>query len=541
MKSIDFRDLPNQTNLFLDYIYDFEKVKKYYNGNFRSEEDVRNSINTALNRKIDRELLASVLTEYNRNFGDTKALGNIELLKKNNTVAVVTGQQLGLYSGPLYTIYKTIGVLKLSNILNNRYPDYNFVPVFWLEAEDHDFLEINKVRIIDKENNFFTHEYLPENKPVEKNMGAMGGLTFDEFISDFNNNVFSTLTLTEFTKNIDDIIKDIYKSGRSLEESFCLFIRKLLPESGLIFINPNTRDIKKMLVPVFEKEINEYPKTSEMVINDSAELEEIYHAQVKARPVNLFILHKKGRYLLEPSNKDYSLKGIRQKYTQLEIIEMLNTTPEVFSPNVILRPICQDFILPTFCYIAGPSEIAYFGQYKNVYKHFGIEMPLIYPRPGITIVENKIQKILNKYNLIIQDFFIKYEALTAKVSEEISSIKIEDVFQEIDKTIDHLFRDLSERTSSIDKTLLGSLDKSREKIGNTFDIFKDKLKEAQKRNNTIALEQLDKTLLNVFPKSNFQEREINIIYFLNKYNLNFIEKIFEEMDVESYNHQVMYL
>ena len=466
---------------------------------------------------------------------------NIELLKKNNTIAVVTGQQLGLYSGPLYTLYKIFGALKLTDTLNKRYTEYNFVPIFWLEAEDHDFLEINKVRIIDKENNFFTHEYLPEDKPADKNLGAMGSVIFDDFINNFNENIFSTLTLTEFTKNIQDIVFDTYKSGKTIEESFCLFIRKLLPDSGLIFLNPNSREIKRMLAPVFEKEINEYPKTSEMVVNVSAELEEIYHAQVKARPINLFILHKKGRYLLEPSNKDYSLKGIRQKYTQLEIVEMLNTTPEIFSPNVILRPICQDFILPTFCYIAGPSEIAYFGQYKNVYKQFDVEMPLIYPRPGMTIIESKIQKVLNKYNLRVLDFFIKYDSLTTKVSEEISSIKIEDVFLEIDKTMDHLFKGLSERTSSIDKTLLGNLDKSREKISNTIDIFKDKLKEAQKRNNTIALDQLDKTLLNVFPKSNFQEREINIIYFLNKYNLNFIEKLYEEMDVESFNHQIMYL
>jgi bacillithiol biosynthesis cysteine-adding enzyme BshC len=539
MKYIDYRDLPQQTNLFLDYIYDYEKVSKYYNGNFRSNEDIFNAIETASTRNINRPALVEILLHQNEHLNDLRAIENIKRLLEPNTVAIVTGQQLGLLSGPLYTIYKILTILKLTEKYNENYRDYKFVPVFWLEGDDHDFFEINKVKIIDKQNHFFTHEFFLEGKPVEKNYGATGEIILDSYIEKFLNNILNTLNFTEYHDNLKNLLFDSYKNTSSIRDCFCTFIQNLIKNSGIIFINPGDPKIKKMLKPLFDQEIISYPKTSELIINLSADLEEIYHAQVKARPINLFMFHTKGRYPLEPYGEDYTLKGIRQKYTKLEIIEKLNSTPEVFSPNVILRPICQDYLLPTFCYVAGPSEIAYYAQFKPIYEFFNVKMPLIYPRASITIIENKIQKILDKFNLRIIDLFTNYEGVVRKVTEQVSNIKIDFIFNEIDKVTNPVFENLQNTALLIDKTLINNVESSKEKVQHYFNLLKEKIFEAQKRNNKIALEQIEKTLLYLFPKNNFQEREINIIYFLNKYNLNFINTIREELDVELFNHQIL--
>jgi bacillithiol synthase len=539
MNHIDYRDLPFQTNLFLDYMYDYEKVEKYFAGNFRDSNHISIAIEKAAKRNINRSALVEILLHQNQEYNDPKAIENIHMLENPNTVAIVTGQQVGLYSGPLYTVYKIITALKLAEKYKAEYPEYKFVPVFWLEAEDHDFLEINKIKIIDKQNNIFTHEYFQEGKPADKNYGAVGEIILDQFIETLNKNISSTLTLTEYHDSISALLNESYKNGSSILNSFCLFISKILKNSGLIFFNINSPDVKNLLRPIFEKEINEHPKTSELIINISAELEEIYHAQVKARSINLFMFHAKGRYPLDPSDYDYTLKGIRQKYTQIEMVEMLNTTPEVFSPNVILRPICQDYLLPTVCYIAGPSEIGYFAQFKPVYDFFNVEMPIIYPRASMTIIENKIQKILAKYNLQINDFFTKYEQVLRKVSEEVSSIKLDQIFNSIENDVNKTFDDLQNDTLKIDTTLISVIENSKGKIQHTYSILKEKLVEAQKRNNKTALDQIEKTILHVFPKNNLQERELNIIYFLNKYNMSVMNRIYEELDIELFNHQLM--
>jgi bacillithiol synthase len=538
MKYLDYRDLPHQTNLFLDYLYDFEKVEKYYTGNFNSDDDQLSFLKSDKTNHIDRNYLCDVL--LGQNYNDKEIKENIELLRKPNTFAIVTGQQLSLFGGPLYTIYKIFSAIKLKDLMTEKFPDYNFVPVFWMEAEDHDFNEANKVKIIDKTNNIFTHEYNPEGHDPEANLGAVGKIMLDGNFNNFVDNILSTLPVTDYHDDLVNLIS-AYKEGSSMEYSFQAFLSEFLKGTGLIFINPNSKEIKRLLKPVFEKELSEFPKTSELVINISAELENIYHAQVKARPINLFMHHKKGRYPIEPAGEDFSLKGIRQKQTKLEMIELLNTTPEVFSPNVIMRPICQDYILPTFMYVAGPAEIAYFAQIKPVYKYFGMTMPIIYPRASATLIENKINKILTKYNLQLNELSANYEGVLRRVSDEVSSIKIDFEFNKVTNDLDNLFSNLDIITKSIDSTLLNNLQNTQNKVTHLITIYKDKLFEAQKRNNVTAIDQIEKVNTNIFPKGNLQERELGLIYFLNKYSRSITDKIYHDLDVTCFKHQLIEL
>jgi len=319
------------------------------------------------------------------------------------------------------------------------------------------------------------------------------------------------------------------------------FISEIVEGTGLVFLNPNSIEIKKLLKPIFEKELLEFPKTSEFIIDISAKLEEIYHAQVKARPINLFYHHKKGRFLIEPNGAEYSLKGIRQKFSKDEIMEQLNNTPEVFSPNVILRPICQDFILPTFMYVAGPSEIAYFAQINSVYNYFDMKMPIIYPRASATLVENKIRNLIEKFNLNLLELSANYTGIQKRVTDNMSDIKIGEEFEKTFLQINNVFANLENITKNIDVTLINNLKTTKEKMEHLLKIYQEKLYNAQKRNNNVALEQLERVKNNIFPKGNLQERELNLIYYINKYSNSITDKIYHELDITNFQHQLIEL
>jgi len=535
MNIIDFRDLPNQTNLFLDYIYDFEKVAEFYNGNYFSPEDLVRILEN-IKSHIDRNILCDILLSENKE--DKSVIKNIELLRSQNTFAVVTGQQIGIFGGPLYTFYKIYTSIKLAEDLNNKYSEYNFIPIFWMESEDHDFNEINKVKIIDKTNNFFTHEYYPDGYSSESSFGSTGKIIVDNNFKNFVQNVLNTLPYTDFHDELVNLL-NYYSEGNNLADSFKYFVKDFFKDYGVIFLNPNNESIKNLLKPIFEQELNTFPKTSELVIDISAKLEQVYHAQVKAHPINLFMHHKKGRFLIEPSGEEFSLKGTRQKFRKLEIVELLNTSPSVFSPNVLLRPICQDYILPTCIYVAGPSEIAYFAQLKPVYNYFKITMPILYPRTSVTLIESKIRKILDKYKISFSELLANYDGVLRKVSDEVSNIKIDLEFSKINNHIDTIFNDLEGITKSIDPTLINNINNSKSKVEHIFSVVKDKLFNAQIKNNNIAIEQINKVKLNLFPKGNLQERELNIIYYLNKYSKQITKKIFDEIDITNFNHQLI--
>jgi len=265
---------------------------------------------------------------------------------------------------------------------------------------------MNRATVLNSEGVPTTVEYLIDGKPREKNLGAVGEIMFDASLKQFLEQISGILPKTEFTEPLLQMIAECYKEGSTFQAAFANLMNRLMPDQGLVFIQGNDRRLKLMMRPVFRKELEQFPSVSQLIIERSAELEDKYHAQIKPKAVNLFIFHKGGRYLIEPRETDFSLKGTRQFFTKEELFKMVEEKklPEVFSPNVALRPICQDTILPTLTYVGGPSEISYFAQLSKVYRAFNVTMPIIYPRSTGTIVEERVMKTMEKYQLQITDF-----------------------------------------------------------------------------------------------------------------------------------------
>ncbi len=544
MELINYRQLVDRevcTDLYADYNTNFDKVSKFYSGNYSDKLSWERKIQELQQKKFNRPTLHRVLNIQNREFhSGIKTLANIDLLGNDNTFAVVTGQQLGFFGGPLYTIYKAITTVKLANKLTQDFPEYNFVPVFWLEGEDHDFDEINKTKYLNSSNELSIAEYLIGGKPLERNIGATGNIIFDEHIEQFFSTIETTLPKTDYSAALFQLTRGYYTKGNTLLKAFAGFFNHIFEDSGLVFINPNQPEFKKVLSPLFVNEINSNSQTSKLIIQKSVELEEHYHAQMKAKALNLFMFHKGGRHLIEPSDSgDYYLKNLRQRYTKEELLSIAVNTPELLSSNVVMRPLCQDTLLPTIAYVGGPGEIAYFAQLKTVYDYFNVAMPIIYPRASVTLIEDKIKNILEKYSLEVKDLFGEVEPILRKVSEQVSEVKVDSLFESLSARINDAVNEARFGIQQIDPTLNGTIDGTLIKFQQQLDVLKQKTQKAQQQKEDVSLKQIKKASLNIFPNENFQEREFSVILYLNKYGPDFVKWVANEIVIDKFQHQVI--
>lgn len=548
MDWIDYRQLPLSaggfSQLFFDYLYNFDEVKNFFTYNFRENSSFDTIVQRLNKRSYDRLTLAKVLREQNSGFGSSqKTFENIGLLERPTTFAVVTGQQVGLFGGPLYTIFKTVTAIKFAERLKAKFPAYDFVPVFWVEGEDHDFAEMNNVALLDGENKPTKVEYLHGGEMPDRNLGAIGELMFDGSLEQTFAQVEATLQRTDFTPALLAGLKHSYAAGKSFNQAFVGWMNFLFTDYGLVFISPNNPELKKLLSPIFVREISEFPKTTQTVIAQSAELEENYHAQVKPKSLNLFMFHKGGRYLIQPreSEKDFSLKGTRHFIQPEELFRIAKETPEALSPNVILRPIAQDTLLPTVAYVAGPSEVAYHAQLKPVYEYFGVPQPVIYPRASASFVEERLLRAMEKYGLDILEFMEDTNKVTTKVSEQISSIKLDEMFGNANNTIRAALSEMKFGLKEIDPTLLAALENVQSKMDGNLSVLKEKSISAQKRRNETAVRQIEKAASGLLPNGSLQEREVSVLYFMNKYGPDIVKWISSELDIASFKHQLLSL
>ncbi len=546
MNWIDYRQLPlaagGFSELFFDYLHDFNQVQQFYDCNFREDQSVEPILQARTFPDSHREILCTVLAEQNRTFGGHPKTGlNIDLLKKRTTFAVVTGQQVGLFGGPTYTIFKTITAIKLAESLKARYPQYDFVPVFWIEGEDHDFAEMNHTSILDAESKSFSIHYLPGGELPEKNMGAVGELTFDNTLESCFTALEANLQKTEFTAPLLNALRDSYKVGTTCNVAFASWMNHLFGEYGLVFLSVNDARLKKLLSPMFVREIEQSPTTSQLVVARSAELEQRYHAQVKAKSVNLFMFHKGGRYGIEPREHDFSLRGTRHFINKDELLSIAGNTPELLSPNVVLRPVAQDMLLPTAAYVAGPSEVAYQAQLTPVYHHFGIRQPVIYPRASASFVEERVHRAMEKYALDISAFFDNPEHVKAVVVEQIEEVKVDRIFQEAVTRVHDALNELRYGVKEIDSTLLATLDGVKSKFDINLGVLKEKSLGAQKRKNEVAMRQIERAASAILPGGTLQEREISILHYMNKYGPDLIRWLTAELDIAGFKHQILML
>ncbi|MFC2156287.1 bacillithiol biosynthesis cysteine-adding enzyme BshC [Acidobacteriota bacterium] len=532
--------VPNLSPLVSDYLYRYEKVAGFYNGDFRDLQIIRNRTESYQSIDYHRKELTSILKEQNRGYGcGETTLANIDKLRQDTTCAVVTGQQVGLFSGPLYTIYKTLTAIKLADILNKRGDGY-FVPVFWLASEDHDIAEIDHIDLLDKNNEaqrirfeLDDHDFqTPASKilltqDVSRCLDQLNELTHD---SEFKGEVLSHLS-------------EAYRPGRSFVEAFAMWMTRLFESFGVIFIDASHSGLKAFGKDIFAREIDDVSPSTRIARETAESLRrDDYPIQVPLREGILNLFLSEGRRLsIKFEGEVFFLEGSSSPLKKSELLSILDKEPFAFSPNVLLRSVYQDKILPTAAYIGGPGEIAYFAQLKGVYEKYGVDMPVIYPRTSISLVENKVNIVLTNFNLDVSDIWQNIDTTIKDILIDLIPESLEESLLRARTNLERDFETISEELDSVDPTLQKAAETSLGKIKQQVEFLETKILRAQKRQNEIVVQRLMKAKNNLHPGGRPQERVFNIVPFLFKYGYTIIEKLFREIDILDPDHQVLSL
>lgn len=540
---INFSDLPGFSNLFLDYMYEFENVKRFYKRNFRDTKSfpVLFEEIAAQKEKPRTEIKEIIKKQYEHRDPSLKTKEYLDKLDAPNTITVFTGQQLGFLGGPLYTFYKLMTTVKLAEELQQEHPDYTFVPCFWLGGDDHDFDEIRSVNLLDNKNELQTVTY-EGNNPEEEQRGSTGFYELDEQIDKFLQEYKELMRDTDFSPELYSLLEGSFAKGKELRTAFTELLYRLFDKKGIVLVDPQDAEVKRLLVPVIEKEIRDFRKHTEKIISMSAQLEEQYHAQVKVRPVNLFLTRDGVRLAIEPlENGGFTLKRKRVKFTQDELIELLHQSPELFTHNVLMRPICQDYLFPNAFYIAGPGEINYFAQLQPLYGEFSIPASIVYPRASATLLESFVGSTVAKFNLQLTDFFRMQEDVVERAVKSVAKVNVNDVFDEAIRNISAEVDKVRDELAAMDKTMADAGDRYRQKVEHSMNEYRGKAVKAWKRTNDVTVNQAEKVLKNILPNGSLQEREFNFAFYANKYGIDFLEKVWSELNVTAFEHQIIEL
>ena len=543
VERLSFDQIPGQSKLFLDYLRDATALRRFYPEAVTSHFDLIERRDRVLeNYQTDRKALCDALEEMNHGWGASdQTLGHIEKLREADCIAVVSGQQAGLFGGPLYTIYKALSAVKLADCLSQR--GIKAVPVFWVATEDHDFAEVAQAEFIDRDCRLNRITASPD---IHSEGLPVGYVTLNHPINAAVQSLLEALPRNEFSDELEKLLRGAYMPGVRFGDAFARIMLKLTASHGLIMLCPLDPYLKSLAAPVYAEAARRAPELAAAIMNRSRELEAAgYHAQVTPSEDSFpLFLHdeKRARHALTRNrNGRYQTKNNRDDYSADEIAAWAAREPERFSPNVTLRAVVQDYLLPTIAYFGGSAEIAYFAQTAEVYRLLNRPVTPILPRHSLTFVEKHTWRSLDRYGLRFADFFAGQDHVIARVVEQYLGKETAETFEHTTNTFNHELDVLQEQLRRIDPTLAGALDKGRRKINYQIDGLRTRFNRAQVARDEAVHRQLEHAFDLLYPERALQERHLNIASFIARHGRYFVDWVFDAIDLEINDHEVVYL
>lgn len=537
-ETVRFSEIPKTSQLFQDFLYDFNRVENFYEAGARDWEALIARSRRVASQEFNRDAVADVLLEQNRNAGAGEAtFANIERLRQNDSVVVITGQQAGLFTGPLYTVFKALTAIKLAHELHKK--GVNAIPVFWIAAEDHDFAEVNHTRLVNREGQLVTITYTAcspaEGKPV-------GAVTLKDGITENIDELIAALPESEFTPQLAADLRESYQPGTGFADAFGKMMMKLFGKFGVVLINPLDDRLKQIGGTIYSQAMQRAPEFAAALVKQSAALEAAgYHAQVYTsnESVPLFMMDEGRRTAMMQRDGHFYLKGREKQFLRDELLDTVHRCPACFSPNVTLRPIVQDFLLPTAIYIGGPAEIAYFAQLRAGYKLLGRIEPLVLSRASFTLVERRHAKTLSKNGLQFSDLFAGLNEVMTKIGEQSLDKETAATFDETERVFEAQLEKLQAALQKVDASLAAALKGGRTNVlSNIHRLRATYVKNVSQRDEAVR-HQIERAFAVLYPNKGLQEREINVSYFLARYGYELLDRIYDEVTLEETGHQLL--
>jgi bacillithiol biosynthesis cysteine-adding enzyme BshC len=514
--TIPLADTKAFSQFFLDYIQQKQTLEPFYHrfpiiGNFKAQVEEKARAFPTSHREA---LVSSLNKQYNGLTVSEPVTKNISALAHPNTFTVTTGHQLNIFTGPLYFIYKIITVINACKQLKDLHPEFNFIPVYWMASEDHDYDEIKYFRLYGKKYTWETSQ-----------RGAVGRFStegFQKFLDEIPGDV--------------SVFREAYTKNKNLADAVRHYVNALFGDEGLIVLDADDHDLKMLFKPVIEDDIFNN-STLALVDNTNKHLSDLgYKTQVFCRDINFFYLDKSIRERIEKRDGRYLVLGTDLGFTEAELRNIIAQEPERFSPNVILRPLYQEWILPNLAYVGGPSENVYWLQLKKVFDFHKIPFPMLMPRNFAVVVDHTIQRKLEKTGLDFIQFFEEKNYLfnhwMLKNSQKNLSVGAER------ETIMEIYTNLRKRAESIDKTLGPFTSAEGTRVMNGLEKIERKLLRAEKRLHSDKLRQIEEVKDALFPNGSLQERVDNFLNFY-QHDKQFISKLITCFDPFDYQFNVI--
>ena len=543
VETLPFDRIPHQTRLFLDYLRDPTALREFYPSAVRFHHELQTRAPEVLAAyKTDRQALCDALVDMNESWGaGPETLKNIQLLRDDDAVAVVSGQQAGLFSGPLYTIYKALSAVKLAGCLTQR--DTKAVPVFWIATEDHDFAEVAKAEFIGRDCRLASVEVTSE---LHREGQPVGRVMIDESIDEVLRKLFELLPASEFTPDLETMLRDAWRAGRGYGEAFARMMTSLVGKYGLVLLDPMDRRLKQLAAPLYSAAATRAHEIASAIEVRSRRLVEAgYHAQVTASENSfpLFLHDEAGaRFALtRTAAGKYTAKHGDKSYSVSELTELALAQPERFSPNVTLRAVVQDYLLPTLAYYGGAAEIAYFAQTSEVYRLLDRPATPILPRSSLTMIESHTSRVLERYDLSLIDLFAGHESVLKRVVEEHLGAETAKSFAGTEAAVNSKLDELREQLRSVDPTLADALETGRRKINYQLEGLRTRFHRAQMARDEAAQRQLVRAFEQLVPHKELQERHINVTSLLARHGRYVVEWIYNAINIGSNEHQIVFL
>ncbi len=545
VEPLAFARIPGLPSLFLDFLTDFERVADFYRGGrlllplSESEgEELRERARQVAARAFERTTLCQVLCEQNARWGGDEATrAAIRELAEPETVAIVTGQQAGLFTGPLFTLYKAWTAIVVARRV--RAYGVRAVPIFWIHSEDHDLAEATGCGLLGRDGEWVELRYPTsagdEGKPAS-------ALVLDERIEVVRETLLRALPDSEFLPEIAALLRETYVPGVSLVEAFARTMMRFHAETGLILLDPSDERIKRLMVPVLSRAVREWSRLSQALRAESERLRARgYRPQIHPKRGSAFLflleedrrrpfLWEDGHFVPRDSGRGFSTEGL---------LEEIAEVPTRFSPNVALRPIAQDALLPTLVYVGGPSEIAYFAQLGPLYATLDLRPPRLCPRLSLTLVEPRPAELLARYGLALTDLFAGVAAIRQRLLERtLDDIRL---FEDAQRVVADAVEKLRPLLRDAEPTLERPLERTKEAMRRQIETLRQHYLQARARRDEVLSRQAQRLVLALAPQGMLQERAMNAFSFLARYGMRLFCAIREELEPDTRAHGVLFL
>lgn len=502
------------SQFFLDYKSEKDELKAFYNRPPKIEHFKEQIEGKQFDQQKRTVLFESLSNQY-KGFTISKAVNaNLESLKEDNTFTITTGHQLNIFTGPLYFIYKIVTVINTTLQLKAQYPDYKFVPVYWMASEDHDFDEIKYFNLFGKK-----HVWDSDQK------GAVGK---------FDPKSMSSIIDALPEKNI--LFEKAYLEQDTLADACRYYVNELFGDKGLIIIDGDDKGLKGQFTKVMHDDLFNH-HANDLVEQSSSKISELgYKPQVYPRTINFFYLKGDIRARIIKEDNGWKVNKTDLLFSEAELEEMIQKEPEVFSPNVILRPLYQEQILPNLAYVGGPGELVYWLQLKSTFDYYKVPFPILMPRNFALVINKSFNKKIKKFDFSMEEVFMKTEHLLENHIKKNADHEIS--FTSEKENLQTMFDGITEQSKLIDGSLQGFIGAEYNKALKSIDTIEKRLKKSEQSKHEVALNQITAFKEKLFPNGGLQERHDNFLnFYLN--NPEFINQLYQVLDPFDFSMHIL--